>query len=291
MGFRVEIPEFSGNLSTKEFLDWLSSIEEILEFKRIPEDQCVPLIASRFKNRAMAWWQQIKEPRRRAGKQCINTWERLKKHMRRAFLPYNYECTLYNKLQSLHQGTRTVDDYASDFFNMVARTTLIKTEEQLVSRFIGGFRYQIQVALQQFNPLTVSEAHQRALAMEIQCRSSWNTGTTRNIAASHTAGTSATTSSDTSQARGTPTRPTISAAADSIEQSRPTRIGALRCYTCGEHSHLQTASPQQNRSGLLNQDINLDGEPKYDTSDSDSPQDADTELIAGDTGAHTLVLR
>lgn len=78
MGFRVEIPEFNGNLNTEEFLDWLSSIEEILEYKRVPGDQCVPLIASRFKNRAMAWWQQIKESRRRAGKPRIETWERLK---------------------------------------------------------------------------------------------------------------------------------------------------------------------------------------------------------------------
>lgn len=142
-GFWVEIPEFSGNLSTEEFLDWVSSIEEILEFKRILGDQCVPLIASRFKNRAMAWWQKIKESRRRSGKPRIDSWERLKKHMRRAFLPYNCERNLYKKLQSLRQGTRTVDEYATDFFHMVARTTLVETEEQLVSRFIGGLGYQI----------------------------------------------------------------------------------------------------------------------------------------------------
>lgn len=50
---------------------------------------------------------------------------------------------------------------------MVARTTLAEAEEQLVSRFIGGLRYQIQIGLQQFNPLIASEAHQQALEMEI----------------------------------------------------------------------------------------------------------------------------
>nr|VDD59735.1 unnamed protein product [Brassica oleracea] len=179
MGFRVEIPEFNGNLNTEEFLDWLSSIEEILEYKRVPGDQCVPLIASRFKNRAMASWQQIKESRHHAGKPRIDTWERLTKHMHWAFLPYNYERTLYNKLQTLRQGSRSVDEYATDFFLMVARTTLVETEEQLVSLFIGCLRFQIQTALQQFNPTTVSEAHQRALAMELQFRSSWNSGTNR----------------------------------------------------------------------------------------------------------------
>ena len=291
MGFRVEIPEFNGNLNTEEFLDWLSSIEEILEYKRVPGDQCVPLIASRFKNRAMAWWQQIKESRRRAGKPRIETWERLKKHMRRAFLPYNYERTLYNKLQTLRQGSRSVDEYATDFFLMVARTTLAETEEQLVSRFIGGLRFQIQTALQQFNPTTVSEAHQRALAMELQFRSSWNSGTNR--ARNGPQSSDSTSSTDATQPRTSSTRSATTPATntETIAQSRPPRTGALRCFTCGETGHRQTACPNQNRRGLLNQDLNLEDEPKYDEYDSDSQQEPEDELIAGDTGAHTLVLR
>ncbi|XP_013588872.1 uncharacterized protein LOC106363133 [Brassica napus] len=291
MGFHVEIPEFNGNLNTEEFLDWLSSIEEILEYKRVPGDQCVPLIASRFKNRAMAWWQQIKELRHRAGKPRIDTWERLKKHMRRAFLPYNYERTLYNKLQTLRQGSRSVDEYATDFFLMVARTILAETEEQLVSRFIGGLRFQIQTALQQFNPTTVSEAHQRALAMELQFRSSWNSGTNR--ARNGSQSSDSTTATDATQPRLSSTRSAEAPATntETIAQSRPARTGALRCFTCGETGHRQTACPNQNRRGLLNQDINLEDEPKYDEYDSDSQQEPEIELIAGDTGAHTLVLR
>lgn len=179
-GFRHDIPEFSGSLNPEEFIDWLHMVEEILEFKQVPDELRVPLVATRFKSRAMAWWQQLKESRRRVNKPRIATWERMKKHMRRSFLPYNYERTLYNKLQNLRQGTRSVDDYASDFFHMTARMSSIESEDHLVSRFIGGLRSQLQVALQQFNPVSVSEVHQRAIAMESQLRSVWSASTSRN---------------------------------------------------------------------------------------------------------------
>lgn len=63
---------------------------------------------------------------------------------------------------------------------MVTHTTLLETEDQLVSRFIGGLRQQLQVPLQQFNPLTVSEAHQWAIGMELQYRSNWGYSTSRS---------------------------------------------------------------------------------------------------------------
>lgn len=81
-GFRLEIPEFTGSLNAKDFIDWLSMVEEILDFKQVPDDMRVSLVATRFKSRASAWWSQLKESRRNSGKPRIDTWERLKKHMR-----------------------------------------------------------------------------------------------------------------------------------------------------------------------------------------------------------------
>ena len=56
-GMRIEIPEFHGSLQPEEFLDWLATVEEILDFKGVPEDKRVPLIATRLRGRAKAWWQ------------------------------------------------------------------------------------------------------------------------------------------------------------------------------------------------------------------------------------------
>lgn len=99
LGFKLE--EFPRTLNPEEFIDWLKIVEEIFDFKQIPQEMRVHLVATHFKNRAMVWWQQFKESRRKANKPRVDTWEQLKKHVRRSFLPYNYERTLYNKLQNL----------------------------------------------------------------------------------------------------------------------------------------------------------------------------------------------
>ena len=50
----TDIPEFHGSLQPEEFLDWLATIEEILEFKGILENKRVPLVATRLRGRATA---------------------------------------------------------------------------------------------------------------------------------------------------------------------------------------------------------------------------------------------
>jgi hypothetical protein len=88
--FKLDIPEFNGGLQPKEFLDWITAVEEVLDFKGVPEDQRVSLVATKFRGRAAAWWQQLKQSRTRLGKSKINRWEKLLKQMWPAFLPYNY---------------------------------------------------------------------------------------------------------------------------------------------------------------------------------------------------------
>ena len=42
------ILEFHGSLQPEEFLDWLATVEEILDFKGVPENKWVPLITTRL---------------------------------------------------------------------------------------------------------------------------------------------------------------------------------------------------------------------------------------------------
>ena len=110
-GFKLDIPEFKGCLQPEEFLDWVAAVEEILEFKEVPQDKRVSLVATKFRGRAAAWWQQLKQSHIRQGKSKINTWEIFLKHMRTAFLSHNYMRTLYQQLCNLRQGTQSIDEY------------------------------------------------------------------------------------------------------------------------------------------------------------------------------------
>ena len=53
----IEVPEFQGSLQPEEFIDWLCTTKEVMEFKGVPEEMNVPLIATRLWGRAAAWWQ------------------------------------------------------------------------------------------------------------------------------------------------------------------------------------------------------------------------------------------
>jgi hypothetical protein len=67
-GFKLDIPEFNWVLQPEEFLDWIAAVEEVLEFKEVPEDRQVSLFATKFWGRATVWWQQLKQSRTRLGK-------------------------------------------------------------------------------------------------------------------------------------------------------------------------------------------------------------------------------
>ena len=284
--FKSDIPEFQGTLNLEDFIDWLNMVEEILEFRQVPDDARVSMVVTHFKGQAMAWWQQLKESRRQANKACINSWDRLTKHMRRGFLPFNYERTLYNKLQNLRQGTRSVDEYATEFFYMTARMTTSATQQQLISRFIGGLRYQLQVALAQFNPSTVSKAHQRAVSMELQLRSLGSSTSRARFTNAFASDTIVQSTTDGTQTRSD--TPKTGTNTYTIANSCPPCTNALRCFTCGERRHIQTSYPNKTRHGLVIQEAE-DDEPQYDNYENDP--DESTDALHGDVGLSLVVRR
>ncbi|GJY62546.1 reverse transcriptase domain-containing protein [Tanacetum coccineum] len=145
---RVNIPEFDGDtLNPKGFIDWLFTVEEVFEFKEVPENKRVSLIATKLRGRASVWWKQLKLTRERVGKPRVTSWRKVKKCMRSNFIPHNYQ-----QLQNLKQGSKSVEDYTTKFYQLIARNDIQETDDQLISRYIGGLKAQIMDSVNMFDP-------------------------------------------------------------------------------------------------------------------------------------------
>ncbi|XP_006404995.2 uncharacterized protein LOC18022361 [Eutrema salsugineum] len=276
-GFHVDIPEFLGGIRGDELLDWIVSVEEILDFKRVPEDRRVPLVAMRFRGHAASWWKQVKSTRTCTGKELIQSWEKLKKHLRKAFLPHNYDRQMYTRLQNLRQGSRSVEDYAEEFSVLLTRNELRDSKPQLVSRFIGGLRPQLQTAMAQFDPTTISEAFRRASSFEQQLRSSgWTSGSVRNRTQDPASVASSATHKDVGDNVVQSSR--VTAPPEDQALRRSSQPNALRCYSCGEQGHRQTACPHQTRRGLVVGDTTIDLAAAYDSKAEDDDLE-DSEIV------------
>ena len=142
-GFKLDISKFSEGLQPEKFLDWVAAVEEILDFREVLKDKWVSLVATKFRGKAAAWWQQLKQTKMRQDKMKITSWEKLLIKMRHAFLPYNYLRIMYQRLQNCNQGLKSVDEYTDEFHKLLARVDLSESDEQLVSWYIGGLRPQI----------------------------------------------------------------------------------------------------------------------------------------------------
>lgn len=64
----------------------------------------------------------------------------------------------------------------------------------------------------------------------------------------------------------------------------------MKCYSCGEHGHRQTACPHQARRGLLIEEANDEYDPVYDSYGEEENSTPEPVHTTGDTG-HLLVIR
>jgi len=136
--FKIEIPEVEGKLDPEDFLDWSHMVEKDFEYKDIPEDKEVKLIALRLRKYASLWWTNLCAERVREGKSKIRTWEKMKWKLKARFLPPTYVQDCYSQLHHLNQGNLSVEEYTREFEKLVIKCDLQEQEKQTIVRYLGG---------------------------------------------------------------------------------------------------------------------------------------------------------
>ena len=91
-----------------------------------------------FTDYAVIWWDQLVIGRRRSGERPIATWEDMKSVMRKRFVPSHFYRGLYQKLQGLTQGNRSVEDYYKEMEIVMIRANVEEDREATMARFLNG---------------------------------------------------------------------------------------------------------------------------------------------------------
>jgi len=101
LDFKVDLPEFEGHLDPDLFLDWLRTVERVLDNKEIPDEKKVKLVAFKLRKYASIWWANLLTKRARKGKGKIRTWAQMRDKLKAKFLPTHYLHDNYLKFHNL----------------------------------------------------------------------------------------------------------------------------------------------------------------------------------------------
>ena len=151
-----DFPEFSSQLHIKEVLDWLIEVESFFEDRNIPKRKHVQFVSRKLKGSAWAWWEQLQMMRTRLGKDPIQDWEKMKKYLKRQFLPPDYQDLVYQEYQNCKQLGNFFSVYTRKFYHLQSYLDFNESEEYDISRYKNGLRLAIRerVSSRSFNYLS-----------------------------------------------------------------------------------------------------------------------------------------
>ncbi|XP_027157122.1 uncharacterized protein LOC113758480 [Coffea eugenioides] len=176
-GVKIKIPAFQGKSSPEAYLEWEQRIEMVFECQDYTDDQKVKLATLEFTDYAIVWWEQERTSRRRNREQQISTWEELRTTMRKRFVPSHYYRDLYQRLQTLVQGSRTVENYYKEMEITMLRADIVEDGETTMARFLNGLRPEITELVELQNYVDMPELIDKASKIERRLKRRGNTRT------------------------------------------------------------------------------------------------------------------
>ena len=108
-GVKLNIPPFQEKSDPEAYLVWEMKIKQLFACHNCTKDKKMKVVAMEFIDYALIWWNQLQRERARYEEPLVDSWEEMKRLMRRRFVPSHYQRNLHNTLQRLTQGSRSVD--------------------------------------------------------------------------------------------------------------------------------------------------------------------------------------
>jgi hypothetical protein len=239
---KFTMPKFKGEEDAEAYLSWALKVDKIFRIHNYSGAKKVAMASLEFEDYANTWWEQVLTLREEKGEPPIDTWEDMKKEMHARFVPAHYMTDLFNKLQKLKQGTKTVEEFFKEMELTMMRANIQESESQTIARFFNGLNYPIK-RIVEFQPYSnmVELVHQ-ALKAERQVVEDIKYSKSKSYFASKLA-TSTPPPSVKPAVSSTPSKQTttqsrmkqtVSSTASSKASTGPSNV---TCFKCGTQGH------------------------------------------------------
>ncbi|KAK1595945.1 hypothetical protein QYE76_017398 [Lolium multiflorum] len=239
---KFNMPKFKGEDDAEAYLSWALKVDKIFRIHNYSGAKKVAMASLEFEDYANTWWEQVVTLREEKGDPPIDTWEDMKEEMQARFVPTHYKTDLFNKLQKLKQGTKTVEEFFKEMELTMMRANIQESENQTIARFFNGLNYPIKKIVE-FQPYSnmVELVHQASKA-ERQVNEDIKYSKSKQYFASKLA-TSTPTTSVKPSASSTPSKQpsiqsrmkqTVSSTASSKASTGPSNV---TCFKCGTQGH------------------------------------------------------
>ena len=98
------------------------------------------------------------------------TWFDMKTIMRKRFVPQHYYRELYNRLQRLNQGARSVDEYYQEMEMAMIRANLEEDKEATMARFLSGLNREVANLVELHHYVDLEDMVHMEIKMEKQLK-------------------------------------------------------------------------------------------------------------------------
>ncbi|XP_042415164.1 uncharacterized protein LOC122004323 [Zingiber officinale] len=271
-------------------------VELIFDCHNYSEEKKVKLAAVAFTDYAIIWWDQLTLSRRRNRELPIDNWEDMKAIMRRRFVPSHYYQDLHLKLQSLKQGSMTVEDYYKEMEIALIRANIEEDREATMARFICGLNHEIANIVELHHYMELDDVVHMAMKVERQLKKGVRSSSKYEAASSspwkQKWGSSKPIEKAVSKSKG---ETNVAKAQPSNKDrgnssSQPQRNRDIKCFRCLGSSHI--ASQFLNKRSMIildNGEIETEEEDEGNESTPSVEDTSDIELAVD--GQALVVLR